>query len=184
MTDRNITSVVQKIHDTPTKACLVITGAGTSAISALFAVGGASRTVIDAQVPYSRAALNRYVGVVADQHVSRQEAEIMARRAYEKAIRLNEPDAEIPDMVVGLSCTAAIATDRVRRGENRAHIAWHGATGGFTRSIVFDKGKRPRAGEEVLCAAIILNSLAEACGVEDRLDIDLMEGEVVERFAH
>ena len=183
MTDTEINSLVQQIHDTPTKACLVITGAGTSAISALFSVAGASRTVVDAQVPYSRAALDKYVGFQADQHVSREEAAIMAKRAYESAVRLNDANEDgLP--VVGVSCTAAIATDRLRRGENRAHVGWHGARGGITRSVVFNKGARSRAGEEALCAAIILNALAEACGIEDELVLDLMEGEVVERFAH
>ncbi len=183
MTDSGIVELVQRIHDTPTKACLVITGAGTSAISSLFSVAGASRTVIDVQVPYSRAALDMYVGSKADQHVSHEEAEIMAERAYERAALLNETSGENVRLV-GLSCTAAIATDRIRRGENRAHIGWHDGTGGVTRSIVFKKGARSRAGEEALCAAIVLNVLAEACGIDDEVDLDLLEGEIVEAFAH
>ncbi len=183
MTDSGIVELVQRIHDAPTKACLVITGAGTSAISSLFSVAGASRTVIDVQVPYSRAALDMYVGSKADQHVSCEEAEIMAERAYERATLLNETSGENVRLV-GLSCTAAIATDRIRRGENRAHIGWHDGTGGVTRSIVFIKGARSRAGEEALCAAIVLNALAEACGIDDEVDLDLLEGEIVESFAH
>ncbi len=187
MTDSHIVDLVQRIHDTSTKACLVITGAGTSAISSLFSVAGASRTVIDAQVPYSRAALDKYVGVYvgveAEQHVSREEAEIMAAKAQARAVMLSETMGDSVRLV-GLSCTAAIATDRVRRGENRAHIGWHDGTSGVTRSIVFSKGARSRSGEETLCAAIMLNALAEACGVDDELELDLLEGEFVERCAH
>ena len=107
----------------------------------------------------------------------------MAERAYEKAALLNKTSGENVRLV-GLSCTAAIATDRIRRGENRAHIGWHDGTGGVTRSIVFKKGARSRTGEEALCAAIVLNVLAEACGIDDEVDLDLLEGEIVEAFAH
>ena len=162
---------------------MVITGAGTSAISSLFSVAGASRTVIDAQIPYARAALDSYVGVEAEQHVSREEAKVMAKRAYERAVRLNEPTGEVSHLA-GLSCTAAIATDRTRRGENRAHVAWHNGTNGATYSILMNKGARSRAKEEALCAAIILNALAESCGIDERLEIDLLEGEFVENVAH
>lgn len=185
MIDPNIADIVQRIHDSPVKACLVITGAGTSAISSLFSVAGASRTMIDAQIPYARAALDSYVGVEAEQHVSRQEAEIMAKRAYERAGKLSETTGtgEV-GRLVGISCTAAIATDRARRGENRAHVAWHDGTNGATYSMLMNKGARSRAKEEALCAAIILNALAESCGIDERLELDLLEGEVVENVAH
>ena len=183
MIDPNITDLIQRIHDSPAKACLVVTGAGTSAISALFSVAGASRTVIDAQIPYSRAALDSYVGVKAEQHVSREEAKVMAKRAYERAVRLNETIGEVGPLL-GLSCTAAIATDRTRRGENRAHVAWYDGTNRATYSIVMVKGARERAGEDALCAAIILNALAEACGINERLELDLLEDEVVETVTH
>lgn len=173
--------LIADIHSTPTKACLVITGAGTSAVSALFAVAGASRSVIDAQVPYSRSALDAYVGVAAEQHVSRIEAALMAIRAYERAVALSDSDGAAGPLV-GLSCTAAIATDRARRGENRAHVAWHDGKRTVTFSIVMQKGARDRDGEEAVCKAVILNALAEACSVEARTSPKLLEGENVERF--
>ena len=175
--------LISRIHDTDAKACLVITGAGTSAISALFSVAGASRTIIDAQVPYSRAALDMYVGMQAEQHVSKNEARMMAIKAYERAVELS--DAEVrTNRLIGLSCTAAIVTDRHRRGENRAHVAWHDENRGATYSLFMEKGARDRAGEEAVCSAIVLNALAEACGLEDRVDLRLLPGENVERVAH
>ena len=180
MTDRHVATLVQQIHDSSAKVCLVITGAGTSAISALFSVAGASRTVLDAQIPYSRAALARYVGKEAEQHVSRNEANVMAETAYGRAVQLSgSKGAE--NRVIGLSCTAAIVTDRLRRGENRAHIGWHDGKRGATYSIVMNKGERERAEEEKLCGVIVLNALADACGITERLELDLLDGEIVER---
>ena len=183
MTEQRVTALVQQIHDTPVKACLVITGAGTSAISTLFSVAGASRTVIDAQIPYSKAALTSYVGLQAEQHVSSDEAKAMAETAYDRAVQLSGPNGQ-GDQLVGLSCTAAIATNRMRRGENRAHIGWHDGKRGATYSIVMNKGERERAEEEKLCGAIVLNALADACGVAVRLELDLLDGEIVERVTH
>ncbi len=175
--------LVTQIHSTSAKACLVITGAGTSAISALFSVAGASRTVIDAQVPYSRTALDSYVETHAEQHVSQDEATLMAIKAFQRAVDLTELDGRT-ERLIGLSCTAAIATDRLRRGENRAHVAWHDGKHGATYSLVMKKGARDRAGEETVCSAIVLNALAEACGIEDRLELQLLPDENVERVTH
>ena len=175
--------LIKQIHDADARSCLVITGAGTSAISALFSVAGASRTVIDAQVPYSRSALDAYVGTQAEQHVSQNEAKIMAIKAYQLAVQLSDPEPR-PHRLIGLSCTAAIATDRHRRGKNRVHIAWHDGDRGATYSLVMNKGKRDRAGEEAVCSAIVLNALAEAFGIEDRIELQLLPGENVERVVH
>ena len=176
-------NLIELIHSTPTKACIVVTGAGTSAISALFAVAGASRTVIDAQIPYSRASLDNYVGVQAEQHVSKDEAMLMAVCAYEQAVELTD-SGDSTVRLVGLSCTAAIVTDRHRRGENRAHVSWHDGQRGATYSIVMKKGARDRAGEEAVCRTIILGALAEACRVDASLHPRLFEGESVERVAN
>lgn len=175
--------LIKQIHDADARSCLVITGAGTSAISALFSVAGASRTVIDAQIPYSRTALDAYVGAQAEQHVSKTEAKTMAIKAHDRAVRLSDMGIR-GNRLIGLSCTAAIATDRHRRGENRVHVAWHDGNEGATYSLVMNKGERDRAGEEALCSAIVLNALAEAFRIEDRLGVQLLPGENVERVVH
>ena len=141
--------LIKQIHDADVRSCLVITGAGTSAIAALFSVAGASRTVIDAQVPYSRTALDEYVGTQAQQHVSPDEAKTMAIKAFKRSEQLSDLGSR-PNRLIGLSCTAAIVTDRNRRGENRVHVAWHDGNGGATYSLVMNKGERDRAGEEAV----------------------------------
>ncbi len=176
------TELIQALHDAPAKACLVVTGAGTSAISALFSVAGASRTVIDAQIPYSRAALDEYVGVQAHGHVSAAEARLMATKAHEHASRMSDQEASIEELI-GLSCTAAIATDRVRRGANRCYVASFNGHQLITYSLVLNKGARSRVGEEDICKTLILNALAEAFGIESRLELRLNEDEFVERTA-
>lgn len=177
--------LIQALHDAPAKACLVVTGAGTSAISALFAVAGASRTVIDAQIPYAMSALHEYVDQQkTDQHVSVAEAKLMADKAYQRACRLAADKQDTNTRLIGLSCTAAIATDRKRRGENRCHIAWYDGRSGATYSLVMQKGARDRKLEEAICKKLILNALSESFQLNIRLDIELMDGEFIERATY
>lgn len=178
--DMAIHELVRRVHATAHRACIVVTGAGTQAIAWLFAEPGTSRTVLDAQVPYARAALDEYVGKQADQHVSAEEAVKMAHAALRRAQKLAAATGLDPTPpLIGIGCTAAIATDRVRRGDDRVHVAWAGGGRQKTYSLVFIKGERDRKAEERVGSVLVLNALAEACGITGRLHVDLLHGEVV-----
>jgi hypothetical protein len=172
--------LAQKLHSVPGRGCVVVTGAGIRAISDLFSQPGTSRTMLEAQVPYARKALDEFVGVQADQHVSAEEALLIAEAALKRARHLaddNGTNDEEEELLFGIGCTAAIATDRVRRGEDRAHVAWTDGTRSGGASIWFDKSARTREEEDILVSAIVLNSIAEAIGVDERLEIDVLDTE-------
>ncbi len=170
-----VAELVRSIHAVPGKICIVVTGAGTQALAWLFAEPGTSRTVLDARIPYSQAALDKFTGTKADQHVSAVEAMLIAEKALEEAQRLAGDDDLL---LAGIGCTAAIATDRVRRGANRCHVALAVSDGRrSTVSLVMDKGARSRTGEEEITSLIVLNAVAEAKLVEDRVEIPLVDGE-------
>ena len=167
--------LVRLIHPTPTRVCAVVTGGGVLSLAWLFSEPGASRTFLDAQVPYSMRALDEYVGVDAEQHVSPLEADRMAAAALTRARYLAGPN----EHVAGVSCTATIATDRAKKGEHRCHTAWRREDGGAVYSLTFEKGARDRAGEEEVVSRLFLNTLAEACGLEERVELLLLDGESV-----
>lgn len=178
--------LARKIHSVPGKGCVVVTGAGIRAISDLFAQPGTSRTILEAQVPYARRALDEFVGVRANQHVSAEEALLIAESALRRARHLADDEdsgeATAGQLLFGVGCTAAVATDRDRRGEDRAHVAWvAGDESGGTRSggtsVWFDKNVRTRAEEDAVVSAIVLNSIAEAIGVDERLAVNVLETE-------
>jgi hypothetical protein len=75
-----------------------------------------------------------------------------------------------------------VATDRVRRGEDRAHIAWTDGTRSGGASIWFDKLARTRAEEDAVVSAIVLNSIAEALNIEERLELNVLETERFDEF--
>src|SRR5207237_1276847 len=71
--------------------------------------------------------------------------------------------------LVGLGATAALVSDRPRRGEHRFHIAFANAAGpnstGAHCTCVLAKGRRDRAAEEDLVSRAIGLWLARACGI-------------------
>ena len=173
---RTRTELIQSIHDSDTMAVFAVAGAGTAAISWLLGVAGASRTVLEITVPYASSALSGYVGSEPDQFVSEDTALEMARAAYNRALQLRDSAEE----VVGIACTATIATDRPKRGEHRCHIAAWSGGGHGTYSLTFIKGLRDRAGEDEIASKLMLRALADSAGVEFNAHLRLDSSERVQ----
>ena len=172
--DQEIAQVVAKIHDTPQQSVLAVAGAGNYALAWLLGVGGASRTVLETRVPYGYLAMTDFLGGHApEQTVSADTARLMARAAWARGVSLREQDAPI----VGLACTATIATDRTKRGDHRAFIATWDDESVTTDSLVLEKGRRDRAGEEDVVSRLVITSIARACGVSAELDLGLAASE-------
>lgn len=173
---RTRTELIQRIHDSDTMAVFAVAGAGTAAISWLLGVAGASRTVLEITVPYASSALSGYVGSEPDQFVSEETALEMARAAYNRALQLRDS----AEPVVGIACTATIATDRPKRGEHRCHIAAWSGGGHSTYSLTFIKGLRDRAGEDEIASKIMLHALSDSARVEFNAHLRLDSSERVQ----
>lgn len=173
--DHEIRKLVQRIHDCPTQVVLVAAGAGTQALSDLLGVAGATRTLLEALIPYSEAAFNEFLGQKPPQYVADETARLLAGRAFTRARWLNPGKHR----VMGLACTATIITDRPKRGEHRAHIATWQPSRLICHQIQLDKGARNRAGEENVVSRILLNGLAQSCGIQQQITVPLTSGDVL-----
>lgn len=178
--DDDVRHLIQAIHDSPQRAVLAVAGAGGQALADLLAVAGASRTLLEARVPYSPAAFDDFLGGAPQHYVSEQTARLMAGRAIARAHLLRDE----PWPLVGLACTATIATDRPKQGDHRAHIAAWTASQLIRQSITLDKGARDRAGEEDVVSRLLFNVLAQAYGLEERLPLHLLPGDRLELAAY
>ncbi len=178
----DIQALVQRIHDSPQQSVVAVSGAGSQAVAWLLGVAGASRTLIEVVVPYGSRSMIDLVGHEPAQFVSAETARDIASATYHRATRLREGAPP----VLGLGCTATIATDRTKRGDHRAHVATWDDERVSTYSLLLDKGLRDRAGEEELVSLLVLQALAEACGIEPDLELGLTDGDKleVERQAH
>ena len=153
--------VIPALHASGRKAALAITGGGSGAIGELLRVPGGSRLLIEAQVPYDEQALAAYLGFAPAQACSSDTAIALARTARARAAKLVPASADL----VGLGATAALVSDRPRRGEHRFHIAFANSAGIGHCTCVLAKGRRDRAAEEDLVSRAIVVWLARACGV-------------------
>ena len=181
--DASITEVVTRIHGTPPQAVVAVAGAGNYALAWLLGVGGASRTVLETRVPYGYRAMTDFLdGYAPEQTVSADTARRMAQAAWRRGLALRETPAPI----VGLGCTATIATDRTKRGDHRAFVAAWDDAGCALDSLVLEKGLRERDGEEDVVSRVVIAALARACGVDAEIDLGLAPSErlVTETAGH
>ncbi len=173
--DTEIRQLVQNIHDCSSQVVLVAAGAGTQALSDLLGVAGATRTLLEALIPYSEAAFNEFLGQKPPQYVADETARLMAGRAFTRARWLNPGDQR----VLGLACTATIITDRPKLGPHRAHLATWQPSRLICHRIHLHKGARDRAGEENVVSRILLNGLAQSCGIKQQVPVPLTSGDVL-----
>jgi hypothetical protein len=168
-----IRQLVQQIHDRPGRTVIVTAGAGTQAVAWILGVAGASRTLLEALVPYDESSFNDFLGQKPAQYVAPETAGLLAGRAVNRALRLWLG----PEPLIGLACTATIITDRPKRGEHRAHICAWTTEKIIHHSLHLHKGARDRDGEERMVSRVLLNALAEAYGLAARLEMPLVEGD-------
>src|SRR5277367_4587325 len=110
--------LIEALHRAPVRYVLALTGGGSGAAALLLHVPGGSRTVLEVIVPYDPAALDQFLGTPPQHYCSAATARAMAVRAHARASWLAPRQA-----VLGVACTASLASDRPKRGEHRCHVA-------------------------------------------------------------
>ena len=147
---------IQTLHDSPWQGVLHVTGGGISLLSELLGVAGASRTVLDATIPYANNALTQLLGRAPEQASSAATARALAMAAFQRASILGEAGSYF-----GLGCTASLVTNRTKRGQTRAHWAIQTATAtyGFYQEL---DPQQPRSEQERLLRERLIESLGAA----------------------
>ena len=145
--------MVEVILSSGRKAALVASGGGSGAVHALLSHPGASRFVLEAQVPYSPEALAGYLGEAPARACSETTARAMAAKALERAVALQGAPP------LGVACTAALQTDRVRRGSDRAFLCFRTLEKTFFQRLELSPGSR--VAQESELTETLLARLAE-----------------------
>lgn len=154
----DIAASVAAINDAPPRLVYVFAGAGAQALAWLHALGGSSRTILEARDPYAPAALAELLGEPPAQAVGAATASAMAAWAQRRAAEL----ARGAWPTLGVACTAAIATDRVRNGADRACIAVAGLGPPIVYELCLLKRVERHAQEE-LVSRLVIDAIARAC---------------------
>ena len=107
----NLEYSITRIHKSKTKLVMSVSGVGSQSINWLLSVPGASKTLLEATIPYSNESLNRYIGKIPGQYVSKTTVLSMAKAAYIRGTQYGNNEMDI----IGVSCTGAITTNRKRK---------------------------------------------------------------------
>lgn len=148
---------------------LAVTGGGTAIIADLFAVPGASNSLMNACVPYSRASLSEFLGSTEKQGCSKETAALMAKAAFQQTVTqlLIDSNGQFDILaeanVFGVGSTAALVSNRPRRGLHRCHVATYSSGRVLTWEVFFRKGLRTRREEDYACSRLIMDALAATC---------------------
>ncbi len=157
----DIADLIVAIHTAPHRLVLAFAGAGSLGLAWLHAIAGSSRTVLEAVDAYSSRSRQTLTGTIDAPAVSAVTAQAMAAWAYRRAQNLS--DGEWPLLGVGL--TAAIITDRERRGGDHAFLAIQSAAGVHVAHLTMPRAHQQRLDQEILVSRWLIGEIARVCGI-------------------
>ena len=167
--------IVNKIHASPYKLTIVSSGGGTNAISALLKVPGASNTILESYIPYSKESMDSFLNKKPDHYCSLETCLSMAANAFKKSKQI-DPKSKTKHLI-GVAITANLATTYEKKGDHKFFIVIQ--THDCTKYLkcYLEKGRRKRDEEEELITACVISLLAKSCGFE--FSLPLVEEEII-----
>ncbi|CAL9755943.1 unnamed protein product [Musa acuminata subsp. burmannicoides] len=178
MTEGCIRAAVDAIHSTPTKAVVYLSGGASQALGWLMSLPGASNTILEVVVPYSKNSMTQLLGKIPAQFVSNQTAEEMALLAYNRALKLSRPG--LP--VLGVGFTGSLATTYIKHGDHRFYLSTRTCDRLWTSSVTLLKGLRTREEEDRVSSHFLLKAISDACKVSATFSSELYESEVPDEY--
>mmetsp|Transcript_8468 Transcript_8468/g.27668 ORF Transcript_8468/g.27668 Transcript_8468/m.27668 type:complete len:456 (+) Transcript_8468:75-1442(+) len=157
-----IKTVVERIHASSASGVIFVTGGGSQALSWLTCVPGASSTLLDAHIPYSRDAMVDLLGKEPEKYVSERCVMDLAGAAYARAVRMADPGSR----VFGVGCSSSLVTSLPKRGPHEIRVAVHSSKGISVLHVQLVKGQRDRWEEDDVASRLVIKALAEHCDVD------------------
>src|SRR3989338_9227682 len=136
--DQAIRQAVKALHNAPHLVYIYQTGV-TGGLCQWLWTPGASRTIMGFNFIYPQESQDEVLGHTPDNYCSELNALQLAAAAREEATRLAHKRKLSTHPVIGIGITGAVSTDRVRRGEDRVHLAAATSQGMHVFTVVFLK---------------------------------------------
>lgn len=149
--------VISRLRQSHLKFVVTVSGGGSAFLSDYLSVPGASQTFLEARIPYAPLATDDFLGFHPENYTSERTARLLAAAALRRA-QVIAPDAA-PQSLLGVGATAALVSERPKKGEHRVHCAVVSCRGTFSASMTLKKDARTRAQEERLAADFIFSTL-------------------------
>ncbi|KAI0562529.1 Cytidyltransferase-like protein [Gracilaria domingensis] len=161
--EESLRHAVELIHQSPTRIVLIVSGGASHVSSWLLSVPGASKTVLEARIPYERTAILDTIGNelrdTVTSFASPASARAIAQAAYRRAVQLSPPGIR----VCGVAATCALVSTTPKKGDHRAFVATHSAEQVAEYSLKLEKGRRKRLDEELLSSRLVLQAILDDC---------------------
>ena len=154
----------EKIHSSPFKLVIVSSGGGTNAISSLLKVPGASNTILESHIPYSKESMNEFLNSKPDHYCSLDTCLSMAANAYKKSTKINKQSKS--KHLLGIAITANLATTYKKKGDHKFFIVVQSHDYTKYLECYLEKDVRTREMEEELITGCVINLLSESCGLK------------------
>ncbi|KAJ8642912.1 hypothetical protein MRB53_004660 [Persea americana] len=171
-----IRALVEAIHSSPTQFVIYVSGGASQALGWLMSVPGASNSILEAVVPYSRISMSQLLGKIPTQFTSQQTVEEMALSAYNRALKLSRPG--LP--VVGVGFTGTLASVHPKRGDHRFYVSTRTSDRLWISNVTLSKDLRTREQEDTVSSHHLLKAVADACNIPGNFVSHLTESEVPE----
>ena len=168
---KTLAEKITALHASPIMMYVATTGAGAGCQNILSSVPGASKTLLECLFPYSNEALVEFLGEIPAQFASKETAIKMAKKAWERGVKLASKRGMDPAVIIGLGLTAVVGTNRPLKGDHRVFAAVWRNTGVFAVRLKFEKGSDGfsligREKECFLSDLAAVNLLLFAAGIE------------------
>ncbi len=157
---------IAEIHKLPHRLVYEFSGAGALFLTWLHSLAGSSQTVLEASDRYARASLISVLNLTPEKFSSSEVATVLAQKAFSRACELAKLENLNNRPLLGLACTASIATDKQKRGQHSCHVAISDNLGVVSYELILERGARDRAAEEELVSSLVLKALTEYCALE------------------
>lgn len=154
---RMYTQAILEFRRSALRFLISVSGGGANFISDYTAVPGASATLIEALVPYSKASTDDFLGKAPENYCSENTSRLLANAAFARAIKL-EPNVD-QNRLLGVGVTSSLVSNTPKRGEHRVYCSVVSRFGTFSATLRLTKNARTRAEEERLAADFILDLL-------------------------
>lgn len=152
----NVQDQVSEINQSPYHVYVVTAGGGQSFFQHFMKFGGASKTIVGGNIPYSKMAFDDFCGSEVDKYVSVETAELLATQAYKKACQYGTE----PINAIGISATCSLATVNERSGrENKAYLCFHNYNFTIRVDLQFNTHTCDRDNQEKLINDCIIDTL-------------------------
>ena len=153
-----------------------VTGGGVQLLQWLFTVPGASKSLMEATVPYSTAALNQQIlsNTKNLQYCSSEMAIKMAEQCRKRTAELlfrnsGKINVLTQSNIFSISCTAALVSSQPKRGDHRFYVASSNNENNLVYNVKLLKGHGSRIDEDLICSKVALEAIRHNSNLNNKV---------------